>query len=855
MKKIVWVGVFLLVSSAFLVREAKPFGDNCIVYYGHTAVDFWFGTTNPGTKKTELFRDNILIKQWVQFNGDYKYSDTTDQGLTIGSHTYRADIYKKDIEDNWVLDSTGTATIDTYYFNGDLQNAEPWLTDYGRDAVTWGPETCPVKKVKLKGGNLEVAPGSVVEFVFEYPWLHIDPTTELAAYSVTFVGNGVIYLLGDPTPLTPTLTGCAFQMDKVQFWACTDVRVEYCDFNNTNVEFRDGVTDCGLSFNTATGSSTISDYGYAWPSGVDIIGNEGMGIILADGGISSSLIQGNQVEGYIFIERGSENRIESNLADGINLSDKVSWCTVTGNTVEYISIPGGNNAVTNNDIIDTRTGYYDRYSLHVARTGNYIKDNTITELIPHPDGRVGIYLDGDYWGTQTTSGNTIETNTVYEIVGTGIEVNGKLAFSNLIKKNELLENLSGIVISGSSSNNLENNVFNENLDIGIELTGDSYDNAVAFNHIWGGLSGIVVAQDAHGNGFHENKVEYNDVGIYTVSRNNYIYNNIFRRNLTNALDDGADNTWNHGSAVESPNIVGGPYLGGNYWDDYKGADSDGDGIGEIPYAIFGAQTDSVSYDNLPLIWDDDTPPYLVLSDGDYNGDGRSDITIFRKSSGLWAVRGVTRVYFGGTNDEPVSGDYNGDGTTDISIFRRSSGLWAVRGVSRIYYGASTDTAVPGDYNGDGRCDPGIFRDSMGLWAIRGITRTYFGQPLDKPVPGNYSGAGFASIALFRPSSGLWAIKDLGRIYFGSDEDMPASADYDGNGTTDLAIFRRTMGLWAVAGVTRTYFGGLYDRPAPADYAGASADNIALFREMSGLWAVRQLTRVYFGSSSDIPAAR
>ncbi len=32
----------------------------------------------------------------------------------------------------------------------------------------------------------------------------------------------------------------------------------------------------------------------------------------------------------------------------------------------------------------------------------------------------------------------------------------------------------------------------------------------------------------------------------------------------------------------------------------------------------------------------------------------------------------------------VSGDYDGDGVSDIAIFRPSSGLWAIRGISRLY---------------------------------------------------------------------------------------------------------------------------------------------------------------------------
>ena len=170
----------------------------------------------------------------------------------------------------------------------------------------------------------------------------------------------------------------------------------------------------------------------------------------------------------------------------------------------------------------------------------------------------------------------------------------------------------------------------------------------------------------------------------------------------------------------------------------------------------------------------------ILASGDYDGDGSDDIAIFRSSSGLWAVRGVTRAYFGGFSDIPVPGDYDGDGRSDIGIFRPISGLWAVKGVTRAYFGSSSDTAVPGDYDGDNRCDIGIFRPASGLWAIRGVTRVYFGSSADNPVPGYFSGTPSENIGVFRASSGLWALRGISRIYFGESTDQVVPGDYDGD---------------------------------------------------------------------------
>jgi len=252
-----------------------------------------------------------------------------------------------------------------------------------------------------------------------------------------------------------------------------------------------------------------------------------------------------------------------------------------------------------------------------------------------------------------------------------------------------------------------------------------------------------------------------------------------------------------------------------------------------------------------------SPHYLnsSIDSGDYDGDGTSDVAVFRASSGLWAIHGVTRVYFGGGSDQPASGDYDGDGTSDIAIFRDSSGLWAIRGISRTYFGSRADMPVPGDYNGDGACDIGIFRGASGLWAIKDETRMYFGTAGDWPVP--YNGAQLEKyIAIYRPASGLWAVKNSTRCYFGIATDQPVPANYEGlyPDTAQLGIFRGTNGLWAVREITRVYYGGASDKPVPGNYRGNWGADITIFRETSGLWSVRGLTRVYFGRSGDIPVA-
>lgn len=175
-----------------------------------------------------------------------------------------------------------------------------------------------------------------------------------------------------------------------------------------------------------------------------------------------------------------------------------------------------------------------------------------------------------------------------------------------------------------------------------------------------------------------------------------------------------------------------------------------------------------NYDSIP----DATVPFGAATDvalaGDVNGDGISDLVLFR--NGVWYATthqdGVVDAtfFFGTTGDQPLLGDVDGDGTADLIVFR--SGTWYVStkrdGVAdRTYhFGLAGDTALVGDFDADGIADLAVFRS--GTWYI---------------------------------DTNRDGVPDLVIPFGGAANDIPYALDFDGDGRADIAVFRD--GLWYV----------------------------------------------------------
>lgn len=296
--------------------------------------------------------------------------------------------------------------------------------------------------------------------------------------------------------------------------------------------------------------------------------------------------------------------------------------------------------------------------------------------------------------------------------------------------------------------------------------------------------------------------------------------------------------------------------------------------------IVGFTTSSAGY--VKLLFNQTERSALTAPPFDFDGDGKTDISVFRPSLGEWWIAnsggsGVFAAQFGSAGDRISSADFTGDGKADVALWRPSNGTWYVlRSEDLTYYafpfGSNGDVPVPADFDADGRADAAVFRPSGSVWYVRRssdaqVAITQFGSAGDRPVAADYDGDGKADIAIFRPVGAIgaewWISRSTGGTYaatFGTSSDLTVPGDWTGDGKADIA-FWRPNGFWYVlrsedSSFYAFPFGSNGDAPAPGDYDGDGKFDAAVFRQPGSQWFVAKsgggTLITQFGASGDTP---
>jgi parallel beta-helix repeat protein len=324
----------------------------------------------------------------------------------------------------------------------------------------------------------------------------------------------------------------------------------------------------------------------------------------------------------IWLDRSSTNNLMDNIASDNDKYGIYLWDSSTNNLTGNIASDNDKYGIylyssSTNNLTNNIANSNIEYGIYLYFSGT----NNLMDNIASDNDKYGIYLFSS--STNNLTNNTANSNIEYGIY---------LYFSyynNLMGNTALDNDKYGIYLFSSSTNNLTNNTANSN-QYGIYLDYSSNSNTITNNtansNTWDGIYlasssnnlssniansnnnyGICLSASSNNNTLSGNIANSNsDYGIYLISssNNNTLYNNYFN-NTNNAYDDG-NNIWNI-SKTPGTNIIGGSYLGGNYWSDYTGKDTNGDGLGDtlIPYNSSGNIQSGGDW--LPLVMAEEDP--------------------------------------------------------------------------------------------------------------------------------------------------------------------------------------------------------------------------------------------------------
>jgi len=326
----------------------------------------------------------------------------------------------------------------------------------------------------------------------------------------------------------------------------------------------------------------------------------------------------------IFLKGSNDNTVQDNAASN-NGRIGISVCDSDSNTLQNNTMSGNKynfdvsgyrlshytQNIDTSNMVDGKPIYYwvdqqdkqipcDAGFVGVVNSTNItVKDLTLTNNVQGvlfaytENSRIeGVIASNNDYGIRLySSGNNTLTDNTASNNREGIGICLYSSSNNTLTNNTASNNhYHGICLYYSSNNTLTSNTANSN-NYGIHLYHSS-NNTLTSNTANSNNCGIYLV--CCNNTLTSNTANSNNCGIYLcLSSNNTPYHNNFIDNTNyNAYDDSGTNQWDNGAE-------------GNYFSDYTGTDSDGDGIGDTPYPIPGGSSE----DRYPLMepWSEPTP--------------------------------------------------------------------------------------------------------------------------------------------------------------------------------------------------------------------------------------------------------
>lgn len=380
---------------------------------------------------------------------------------------------------------------------------------------------------------------------------------------------------------------------------------------------------------------------------------------------------------YVYSEVGLTNITIKNLrvsdwwGSGIRYED-IENGSIENNTLSsnYLGIridSSEDNKISGNRLYDNGDAIYLISSTRNTVTGNKVSSNT-------PGNGIRLY---------SSNYNTLTDNTVLGIPFSGV----RLYSSNY---NKIMNNIvnsqgtdaigeEGISLRSSSNyNTLENNTISNNWN-GISLEYSS-ENLVDANNIRSSENGIFIGPSKN-NTLTGNTVSNSDLyGIYVhPSTSNIIYDNRFNNTVNFYFSGASANRWNN-KRQAGPNIVLGPFIGGNFWAKPDGtgfseicADVNWDGICDIGYTLAPENVDYLPLSSSLIISAslDVHPDVINLKKGGPD-HGRWLTTYIELPEGydITHINASTVLLYGIIPADPdlsYVGDYNKDNIQDLTV--------------------------------------------------------------------------------------------------------------------------------------------------------------------------------------------